>query len=51
MGLTELVDLFMKDTSGYLYFQNASWSDAKHLTDEIKKELLKSIPEYQRAMR
>lgn len=51
MGLSELVDLFMKDTSGYLYFQNATWDDAPHLTEAIKKELLKSIPDYQKEMR
>lgn len=50
-GLTKLVDLFMKDTSGYLYFQNATWDDAPHLTDEVKKELLASIPEWQHEMR
>lgn len=50
-GLTKLVDLFMKDTTGYLYFQNATWDDAPHLTDEVKKELLASIPEWQHEMR
>lgn len=50
-GLTKLVDLFMKDKSGYLYFQNATWDDAPHLTDEVKKELLASIPEWQHEMR
>lgn len=50
-GLTKLVDLFMKDTTGYLYFQNATWDDAPHLTEEVKKELLASIPEWQHEMR
>lgn len=50
-GLTKLVDLFMKDNSGYLYFQNATWDDAPHLDEETKKELLASIPEWQHEMR
>jgi len=50
-GLTKLVDLFMKDDSGYLYFQNATWDDAPHLDEETKKELLASIPEWQHEMR
>lgn len=50
-GLTELVDMFMKNKEGSLYFQNATWDDALHLTDEVKKELLASIPAWQHAMR
>lgn len=50
-GLTSLVDLFMKDNSGYLYFQNATWDDAPHLDEKTKKELLASIPEWQHEMR
>lgn len=50
-GLTRLVDMFMKDTTGYLHFQNATWDDAVHLTAETRKELLASIPEWQHDMR
>lgn len=50
-GLTSLVDLFMKNDKGYLYFQNATWDDAPHLDEETKKELLASIPEWQHEMR
>ena len=50
-GLTELVDTFMKDASGYLYFQNATWDDAVHLDEETKNELLASIPKWQHDMR
>lgn len=50
-GLTELVDTFMKDNTGYLYFQNATWEDAKHLDEATKKELLASIPTWQHEMR
>ena len=50
-GLTELVDMFMKDVSGYLYFQNATWDDAPHITETVKKELLASIPTWQHEMR
>lgn len=50
-GLTKLVDLFMKNKDGMLYFQNATWDDAPHLSEEDKKKLLASIPEWQHEMR
>lgn len=50
-GLTQLVHKFMEDRSGYLYYQNATWDDAPHLTEENKQELLASFPEWQRDMR
>lgn len=50
-GLTKLVDLFMKDKSGHLYFQNATWDDAPHLTPEVKEKLLAAIPAWQHEMR
>lgn len=50
-GLTPLVDLFMKNKEGMLYFQNATWDDAEHLSEETKAELLASIPSWQHEMR
>lgn len=50
-GMTELVKKFMQDTSGSLYWQNATWDDAPHLDEATKKELLDSIPEWQHEMR
>jgi phage terminase large subunit-like protein len=50
-GVTPLWDKFSKDDSGFLYFQNATWEHAEHLTDEDKARLLAGIPEYQREMR
>lgn len=50
-GLTELVDAFMSNDEGLLYFQNATWDDAPHLDEATKKELLASIPEWQHDMR
>ena len=50
-GLTKLVDQFMKNEKGKLYFQNATWDDAPHLTEAVKAELLASIPEWQHEMR
>jgi phage terminase large subunit-like protein len=50
-GLTSLIDSFMKDTTGMLYFQNATWDDAPHLGEETKRELLASIPDWQHDMR
>ncbi|MGL5013149.1 MAG: terminase large subunit domain-containing protein [Bacteroidales bacterium] len=50
-GLTELVNRFMSDETGKMYFQNATWDDAPHLTDEDKEQLLANIPDYQVEMR
>lgn len=50
-GLTNLVDLFMKDKSGKLYFQNATWDDAPHLDAKTKEGLLAAIPAWQHEMR
>lgn len=50
-GATELVKKFMQDESGALYWQNATWDDAPHLSEATKKELLASIPEWQHDMR
>ena len=50
-GLTSLIDQFMKDQTGYMYFQNATWDDAPHLDEETRKELLASIPDWQHDMR
>jgi len=50
-GLTKLVDMFMKNEKGVLYFQNATWDDAPHLDEETKRELLANIPAWQQEMR
>ncbi len=41
----------MKDKTGYMYFQNATWDDAPHLDEATMKELLASIPKWQHDMR
>lgn len=41
----------MGDETGYLYYQNATWDDAPHLTVEQKRELLASFPVWQHDMR
>jgi phage terminase large subunit-like protein len=50
-GLTSLIDSFMSDTTGYMYFQNATWDDAPHLSPLVREELLASIPDWQHDMR
>ncbi|QZI80502.1 terminase large subunit [Escherichia phage vB_EcoP-CHD5UKE1] len=59
-GLTELVDKFMKgegdESTGSLYFQNASWWDAHvdlggHITDQDIKDMTEGIPAWQLEMR
>ncbi|EBH8772659.1 hypothetical protein D1804_15000 [Salmonella enterica subsp. enterica serovar Lagos] len=51
LGQSPLWIKFNEDDSGKLYFQNATWDDAKHLTEDAKAELLAGYPEYQRDMR
>lgn len=51
LGVTPLWDLFSKDDSGHLYFQNATWDDAPHLEEADKQRLLAGIPDWQKEMR
>ena len=52
-GKTELVCRFMdnEDPHSGMYLQTATWDDAPHLTEEIKRSLLAMYPVYQRDMR
>lgn len=50
-GQTPLNDLFDDDTTGLLYLQSVTWDDCPHITEEVKKELLAGIPEWQHDMR
>lgn len=50
-GRTELVVKFMDDPGEGQYMQRATWDDAPHLSEKIKRELLEAYPEWQRDMR
>ena len=52
-GKTELVCRFMddEDPQSGMYLQTATWDDAPHLTEDIKRSLLAMYPSYQRDMR
>lgn len=56
-GMTETVMAFLpggeiaERSEGSKFVVMASWDDVPHLTEETKKELLASIPEYQRDAR
>lgn len=50
-GITALVDMFMKNKVGGLWFQKAGWNDVTHLTERAKKELLAGVPQWQIPMR
>ena len=50
-GKTELVTGFMDDPKQGQYLQTATWDDAPHLTEEIKRAILSIYPQYQRDMR
>lgn len=51
VGATDFYAQCRDDTSGEVFFQNATWDDAEHLTSEVKASLLARIPYYQRKMR
>lgn len=51
IGVTDFYAQCRDDTTGEIYFQNATWDDAPHLTAATKKSLLARIPYFQRKMR
>lgn len=51
VGATDFYNQCRDDTTGEIFFQNATWDDAPHLTPEVKASLLARIPYYQRKMR
>lgn len=51
VGATDFYAQCRDDTTGEIYFQNATWDDAHHLTPEVRASLLARIPYYQRKMR
>jgi phage terminase large subunit-like protein len=50
-GMTPLVTQFMNDRQKGQDLINVTWEDAPHITDEVRKQLLSSIPPHQRDMR
>ncbi|EPH3216701.1 terminase large subunit domain-containing protein [Pseudomonas aeruginosa] len=50
-GRTELVVKFMDDPGEGQYIQRATWDDAPHLSEKIKRKLLAAYPAWQRDMR
>lgn len=50
-GRTKLVSQFTEEIQEGQYFQNATWDDAPHLTEETKAQILSAYPAYQRDMR
>lgn len=50
-GETDFYSKFANDTTGLLYFQNATWDDCSHLSEEAKKNILAGCDEWARDMR
>lgn len=48
-GYTNLIKKFEQEDDLFIF--HAGWDDAPHLTEEVKKELLAGIPEWEVAMR
>jgi phage terminase large subunit-like protein len=51
LGYTELIRSFMEDRADHQHLTQVTWADCPHLTPQIQKEILASIPEWQREMR
>ncbi len=51
VGATDFYVQCRDDTTGEIYFQNATWDDAPHLTPEDKASWEARTPAYQRKMR
>lgn len=51
VGMTDLYKRCAEDETGRVYFQNATWKDAPHFTDEDIEEMLAKTPYHQREMR
>lgn len=51
VGVTDFYARCRDDDTGKIYFLNATWDDAPHLSEEDKAEMLALIPYFQRKMR
>lgn len=51
VGATDFYNQCRYDKTGEIYFQNATWKDAPHITPERRKSMESRIPYWQRKMR
>ncbi|TKV08263.1 hypothetical protein FDX19_15610 [Citrobacter sp. wls619] len=51
VGATDFYNQCKHDKTGEIYFQNATWNDAPHITPERRKSMEARIPYWQRKMR
>ncbi|MBF4180584.1 terminase large subunit domain-containing protein [Lelliottia nimipressuralis] len=51
VGATDFYNQCRYDKTGEIYFQNATWKDAPHITPERRKSMEARIPYWQRKMR
>ncbi|MEZ9898203.1 terminase family protein [Vibrio breoganii] len=50
-GLTELNRRFEENKTGGLYLQQVTWDDVPHLTDDMRKQILAGVAEWQHDLR
>jgi phage terminase large subunit-like protein len=50
-GITPVVHQFMHERQAGQYLLTATWDDAPHLTEEVKKQLLAQYPPHERELR
>ncbi len=51
LGETGLIKQFLEDRKEHQYLRQVAWDECPHLTEQIQKEMLETIPEWQREMR
>ena len=50
-GMTDVVTQFMTKLGQSQALYHATWDDAKHLNEDVKKEILAALPPHERDMR
>jgi phage terminase large subunit-like protein len=50
-GMTQVIAQFMNNLQPHQQIFNATWDDAPHLNEEVKREILAALPEHEREMR
>ena len=50
-GMTQLLNMFVRNEEGLLCMQKAGWNDVTHLSEDTRKNILAGIPKFQHGMR
>jgi len=50
-GVTDIVRQYLQELKEHQYLQNATWDDAPHITESVKKQMFDSMRPHERDMR